>query len=176
VRLYVFGAEGQVARSLREAATGSSNIEIGFSSRSNVDIRRADLVEKAIAEFSPTIVINPAAYTAVHKPKPSPTSALQSTAPAPASLRRPQTSWASRSFICRRTMSSTARNTTATLRATQLGHRACTDNQSLLANRLSQQQINATSFFAPLGSTPRLAATLFAPSCACQLTAAGCRW
>ena len=64
MRLYVFGAEGQVARSLREAATGSSNIEIGFSSRSNVDIRRADLVEKAIAEFSPTIVINPAAYTA----------------------------------------------------------------------------------------------------------------
>jgi dTDP-4-dehydrorhamnose reductase len=60
VRLYVFGAEGQVARSLREAAIGSS-------SRSNVDIRRADLVEKAIAEFSPTIVINPAAYTAVDK-------------------------------------------------------------------------------------------------------------
>jgi dTDP-4-dehydrorhamnose reductase len=65
VRLYVFGAEGQVARSLREAATGSSDIEIGFGSRPNVDIRRADLVEKAIAEFSPTIVINPAAYTAV---------------------------------------------------------------------------------------------------------------
>jgi dTDP-4-dehydrorhamnose reductase len=72
VRLYVFGAEGQVARSLREAAIGSSNIEIGFSARSNVDIRRADLVEKAIAEFSPTIVINPAAYTAVDRAEAEP--------------------------------------------------------------------------------------------------------
>jgi dTDP-4-dehydrorhamnose reductase len=72
VRLYVFGAEGQVARSLREAATGSSDIEIGFGSRPNVDIRRADLVEKAIAEFSPTIVINPAAYTAVDKAEAEP--------------------------------------------------------------------------------------------------------
>ena len=67
MRLYVFGAEGQVARSLREAATGSGDIEVGFGSRPNVDIRSADLVEKAIAEFSPTIVINPAAYTAVDK-------------------------------------------------------------------------------------------------------------
>ena len=67
MRLYVFGAEGQVARSLREAATGSGDIEVGFGSRPNVNIRRADLVEKAIAEFSPTIVINPAAYTAVDK-------------------------------------------------------------------------------------------------------------
>ena len=47
MRLYVFGAEGQVARSLREAATGSSDIEIGFGSRPNVDIRRVELVEKA---------------------------------------------------------------------------------------------------------------------------------
>ena len=176
MRLYVFGAEGQVARSLREAATGSSDIEIGFGSRPNVDIRRADLVEKAIAEFSPTIVINPAAYTAVDKAESESDLSFASTAPAPASLRRPQTSWASRSFICRRTMSSTARKMTATLRATPLGHRACTDNQSLLANRLSQRQMNATSFFAPLGSTPHLATTLFAPSCACQLTATGCEW
>ena len=74
MRLYVFGAEGQVARSLREAATGSSDIEIGFGSRPNVDIRRAALVEKAIAEFSPTIVINPAAYTAVDKAEAEPDS------------------------------------------------------------------------------------------------------
>ena len=72
MRLYVFGAEGQVACSLREAATGSSDVEIGFGSRPNVDIRRADLVEKAIAEFSPTIVINPAAYTAVDKAEAEP--------------------------------------------------------------------------------------------------------
>jgi dTDP-4-dehydrorhamnose reductase len=72
VRLYVFGAEGQVARSLREAATGRSDIEIAFGSRPNVDILRADLVEKAIAEFLPTIVINPAAYTAVDQAEAEP--------------------------------------------------------------------------------------------------------
>ena len=72
MRLYVFGTEGQVARSLREAATGSCDIEIGCGSRPTVDILRADLVEKAIAEFSPTMVINPAAYTAVDQAEAEP--------------------------------------------------------------------------------------------------------
>jgi dTDP-4-dehydrorhamnose reductase len=72
VRLYVFGAEGQIARSLREAATGSPDIEVGCGSRPNVDILRADLVEKALAAFSPGIVINPAAYTAVDQAEAEP--------------------------------------------------------------------------------------------------------
>jgi dTDP-4-dehydrorhamnose reductase len=76
VRLYVFGAEGQIARSLREAANISRDIEIGCGSRPNVDILRADLVEKAIVEFSPSIVINPAAYTAVDQAEAEPSQAF----------------------------------------------------------------------------------------------------
>jgi len=72
LRLYVFGAEGQIARSLREAAAASCDIEIGCGFRPNVDILRADLVEKAIAEFSPNIVVNPAAYTAVDQAEAEP--------------------------------------------------------------------------------------------------------
>jgi dTDP-4-dehydrorhamnose reductase len=67
VRLYVIGAEGQVARSLREAATNIPDIVIGCGARPDVDILRPETVEKALAEFSPDIVINPAAYTAVDR-------------------------------------------------------------------------------------------------------------
>jgi dTDP-4-dehydrorhamnose reductase len=72
MRLYVLGAEGQIARSLREAAASSCDIQIGCGSRPNVDILRADLVEKAIVDFSPSIVINPAAYTAVDQAEAEP--------------------------------------------------------------------------------------------------------
>jgi dTDP-4-dehydrorhamnose reductase len=67
MRIYVFGATGQIARSLREAASSNVDIEIGCGARSNIDIRSADQVERALAEFSPSIVINPAAYTAVDR-------------------------------------------------------------------------------------------------------------
>jgi dTDP-4-dehydrorhamnose reductase len=72
VRLYVFGAEGQVARSLREAAINSPNVIIGCGARPNVDIVRPDMVDKALVEFSPDIVINPAAYTAVDRAETEP--------------------------------------------------------------------------------------------------------
>jgi dTDP-4-dehydrorhamnose reductase len=67
VRVYVFGTEGQIARSLREAARRYSGIEIGSSARKDVSILCPDLVEKALHEFSPNIVINPAAYTWVDR-------------------------------------------------------------------------------------------------------------
>ena len=72
MRVFVFGAEGQIARSLRETATRHRDIEIGHSAHADVDIRRADLVEKALDEFSPGIVVNPAAYTAVDKAEAEP--------------------------------------------------------------------------------------------------------
>ena len=72
MRLYVIGTEGQIAHSLREAATRNRDIAIGCSSRPTIDILRADLVEKAIAEFSPSIVINPAAYTSVDQAEAEP--------------------------------------------------------------------------------------------------------
>jgi dTDP-4-dehydrorhamnose reductase len=67
VRLYAFGTEGQVARSLRRAAINDPGLVIGFGGRPEVDICRGDLVEKALLGFSPDIVINPAAYTAVDR-------------------------------------------------------------------------------------------------------------
>jgi dTDP-4-dehydrorhamnose reductase len=72
VRLYVFGTEGQVARSLREAATNRSDVVIGCAGRPDVDILRPDLVQKALLAFSPDIVINPAAYTAVDRAESEP--------------------------------------------------------------------------------------------------------
>jgi dTDP-4-dehydrorhamnose reductase len=67
VRLYVVGTEGQVARSLREAAIQHPDVLIGCGGRPDVDVLRPDLVEKAFLAFSPDIVVNPAAYTAVDR-------------------------------------------------------------------------------------------------------------
>ena len=67
MRLYVIGTEGQVARSLRQAATQHPDIVIRCGGRPDVGILRPDLVEKAFRAFSPDIVINPAAYTAVDR-------------------------------------------------------------------------------------------------------------
>jgi dTDP-4-dehydrorhamnose reductase len=67
VRMYVIGAEGQVARSLREAANGTKEFVVKCGARPSVDVLRADLVEEALSEFEPDIVINPAAFTAVDR-------------------------------------------------------------------------------------------------------------
>jgi dTDP-4-dehydrorhamnose reductase len=67
VRLYVIGANGQIARSLRERAALDPKIAIGCGTRPDVDILRPDLVERALVAFKPDIVINPAAYTAVDR-------------------------------------------------------------------------------------------------------------
>lgn len=67
MRIYVIGKEGQVARSLREAARHTSDIVIGCGSRPSVDILCPRSIEQGLAEFSPDIVINPAAYTAVDR-------------------------------------------------------------------------------------------------------------
>ena len=72
MRVFVFGAEGQIARSLREPASRRRGIVIGHSGRPDVDILRADQVEKALDEFAPGIVVNPAAYTAVDKAEAEP--------------------------------------------------------------------------------------------------------
>jgi dTDP-4-dehydrorhamnose reductase len=72
VRLYVIGIEGQIARSLREAATQNPDIVIGCGGRPGLDILRRELVEKAFLAFSPDIVINAAAYTAVDRAESEP--------------------------------------------------------------------------------------------------------
>jgi dTDP-4-dehydrorhamnose reductase len=72
MRLYVIGAEGQISRSLREAAAAIPDIVFGFGVRPLVDLFRPDSVEHALVDFSPDIVVNPAAYTAVDKAETEP--------------------------------------------------------------------------------------------------------
>jgi dTDP-4-dehydrorhamnose reductase len=72
MRLYVIGGEGQVARSLREAAAGDARIVLGCSSRLDVDLLQPSSIDRALADFRPDVVINPAAYTAVDKAESEP--------------------------------------------------------------------------------------------------------
>jgi dTDP-4-dehydrorhamnose reductase len=76
MRLYVMGAEGQVARSLREAASGRDNIVFGFGARPDVDLLQPASIVKALADFRPDVVVNPAAYTAVDKAESEPDQAF----------------------------------------------------------------------------------------------------
>src|SRR5476651_1409924 len=76
MRLYVIGAEGQVARSLREAASLHDDIIFGFGARPDVDLLHPKSIERAIESFRPDVVINPAAYTAVDKAESEPDQAF----------------------------------------------------------------------------------------------------
>jgi dTDP-4-dehydrorhamnose reductase len=76
MRLYVIGGEGQVARSLREAAIADETIIFGCSARRAVDLLQPSLIGKAFAEFRPDVVINPAAYTMVDKAESEPDQAF----------------------------------------------------------------------------------------------------
>jgi dTDP-4-dehydrorhamnose reductase len=67
MRLYSIGAEGQLARALREAAAGYPDIVFKAGARPLVDLLRPNSVGRALADFNPDLVINPAAYTAVDK-------------------------------------------------------------------------------------------------------------
>ena len=67
MRLYVIGSEGQIARSLYEAAEGDDSIVIGRSSRSELDVLQPATIQRALSSFLPDVVVNPAAYTAVDK-------------------------------------------------------------------------------------------------------------
>src|SRR4249920_3613368 len=76
MRLYVIGSEGQVARSLREAAALDSDIMYGRGARPEVDLKQPSSIEKALADFRPDVVINPAAYTAVDRAESEPDQAF----------------------------------------------------------------------------------------------------
>jgi dTDP-4-dehydrorhamnose reductase len=76
MRLYVIGGEGQIARSLREAAALDNDIAFGYGMRPEVDLLQPSLTEKAIADFRPDVVVNPAAYTAVDKAESEPDQAF----------------------------------------------------------------------------------------------------
>jgi dTDP-4-dehydrorhamnose reductase len=76
MRLYVIGGEGQVARSLREAAAVDETIVLGYSGRAEVDLLDPSSIEKELTKFRPDLVVNPAAYTAVDKAESEPDQAF----------------------------------------------------------------------------------------------------
>jgi dTDP-4-dehydrorhamnose reductase len=72
MRLYVIGGQGQVARSLREAAISDKDILFGSGQRPEIDLQRPASIARAMAEFRPDLVVNAAAYTAVDKAESEP--------------------------------------------------------------------------------------------------------
>jgi dTDP-4-dehydrorhamnose reductase len=72
MRLFVIGGEGQVARSLREAASRSEDIIFGFGTRPDLDLLQPGSIARALGDFRPDLVINPAAYTAVDRAESEP--------------------------------------------------------------------------------------------------------
>jgi dTDP-4-dehydrorhamnose reductase len=74
--MYVIGGQGQVSRSLREAATRDNDIAFGCGERPDVDLLRPASIARALAEFRADIVVNPAAYTAVDKAESEPDQAF----------------------------------------------------------------------------------------------------
>jgi dTDP-4-dehydrorhamnose reductase len=76
MRMYVIGGQGQVARSLREAASRDNDIVFSCAGRPDVDLLRPASIARALAGFRPDIVVNPAAYTAVDKAESEPDQAF----------------------------------------------------------------------------------------------------
>ena len=64
LRLFVAGASGQVALSLKEK-TVEAGIEAAVVGRPDIDLTNPDSLDAAIRAYKPTIVINAGAYTAV---------------------------------------------------------------------------------------------------------------
>tara|TARA_R110002096_G_scaffold39630_1_gene108271 strand:- start:247 stop:1143 length:897 start_codon:yes stop_codon:yes gene_type:complete len=64
MRIFVAGASGQVALSLKEAVIGS-DIELITAGRPDFDISDPTNMRSAIEAFKPTAIVNAAAYTAV---------------------------------------------------------------------------------------------------------------
>lgn len=67
MRVYVIGAEGQIARALREVASRQGDMVLGCGRRPDVDLLNHASIETALEAFRPDVVVNPAAYTAVDR-------------------------------------------------------------------------------------------------------------
>ena len=65
MKILVTGIEGQVARSLAERAGKHTGVELIPIGRPRVDLEQPGSAERAIAQVSPDVVINAAAYTGV---------------------------------------------------------------------------------------------------------------
>ena len=72
LRIFVTGRDGQIARSLREAAASAGDVVIGFGARPEFDLARPESIAPAIEAFAPHLVVNAAAYTAVDRAESEP--------------------------------------------------------------------------------------------------------
>lgn len=67
MRLLITGWQGQVARSLAEAATARADVEALAIGRPALDLVKLPTILRTLADARPDVVINTAAYTAVDK-------------------------------------------------------------------------------------------------------------
>lgn len=72
MKILVTGREGQVARSLADAAAADPAITLVFAARPDSDLTEPGSVARAIAQARPDLVVNAAAYTAVDRAETEP--------------------------------------------------------------------------------------------------------
>jgi dTDP-4-dehydrorhamnose reductase len=65
MKVLVTGKEGQLVKSLLERSQGRKGIELSALGRPDLDLETSGSAAEAIARFTPDVVINAAAYTAV---------------------------------------------------------------------------------------------------------------
>lgn len=67
MRALVIGRDGQLARSLREAASSATDVSLELIGRPMLDLSKPEGIRAAVAGARPDVVINAAAYTAVDR-------------------------------------------------------------------------------------------------------------
>lgn len=67
MKILVTGSNGQVGQALVKQLNNEANITFLALDKKNLDITDKDAVEKVMNEFSPDVIVNTAAYTAVDK-------------------------------------------------------------------------------------------------------------
>jgi dTDP-4-dehydrorhamnose reductase len=77
MKVLVTGREGQLARSLAERAAGRGDVELLAVGRPELDFEVPGSAARAIADASPDVVINAAAYTAVDQAEDEPERAFR---------------------------------------------------------------------------------------------------
>src|SRR3954454_7363765 len=77
MKILVTGIEGQLARSLVERARFRTDVELVALGRPMLDMEGAGSAAAAIADASPDVVINAAAYTAVDQAEDEPERAFR---------------------------------------------------------------------------------------------------
>jgi len=84
LKVLVTGASGQVGRALQD--TVPSGVEMRALTHAHLDISDAAAVRRTLADFSPAVVINAAAYTAVDRAESEPAAAAAINAAGPRHL------------------------------------------------------------------------------------------